>query len=170
MAASANRVELATELTLAWLSRANTRASAADVAAFFQSMHRAVSELDKNSPSSKLEVPPEHPSAVTERKSLASREHIISMIDGKPYKALKRHLSAQGLTPDQYRQRYNLKTDYPMVAAAYSEARSAMAKALSLGRKAGQKVEESAAPGVNAARKGIKGAFAAVKEALGVTE
>ena len=51
---------------------------------------------------------------MTARKSLASKDHIISMIDGKPYKTLRRHLSGHGLTPEQYRERYNLKPDYPM--------------------------------------------------------
>ena len=62
------------------------------------------------------------------RKSLASKDHIISMIDGKPYKTLRRHLSTNGMTPDEYRARYNLKPDYPMVAENYSEARRTMAR------------------------------------------
>ena len=53
------------------------------------------------------------------------------------YKTLRRHLSGHGLTPEQYRERYNLKPDYPMVAEAYSEARRAMAKKIGLGRKPG---------------------------------
>jgi predicted transcriptional regulator len=73
--------------------------------------------------------------AVSVRKSLGSRDFIISMIDGKPYKMLKRHLSLHGLTPAEYRARYNLPSDYPMVAAAYSERRREVAKTLGLGRK-----------------------------------
>ena len=65
------------------------------------------------------------------------------MIDGKPYSSLKRHLTRHGLTPDEYRTRYGLKPDYPMVAPGYSEKRSAVAKALGLGRKAGVKVAEA---------------------------
>jgi predicted transcriptional regulator len=68
--------------------------------------------------------------AVSVRKSLGSRDFIISMIDGKPYKMLKRHLSLHGLTPAEYRARYNLPSDYPMVAAAYSERRREVAKHL----------------------------------------
>ena len=71
---------------------------------------------------------------MTARKSLASKDHIISMIDGKPYKMLRRHLSTNGLTPEQYRERYNLKADYPMVAESYSEVRRAMAHRIGLGR------------------------------------
>jgi predicted transcriptional regulator len=57
------------------------------------------------------------------------------MIDGKPYRTLRRHLASSGLTPDDYRQRYGLRADYPMVAPAYSESRSALAKTIGLGRK-----------------------------------
>ena len=73
--------------------------------------------------------------AVTARKSLGKREVILSMIDGKPYKTLKRHIGRHGLTPDEYRARYKLPADYPMVAPAYSEARRETAKRLGLGRK-----------------------------------
>jgi predicted transcriptional regulator len=73
--------------------------------------------------------------AVTARKSLASPEHILSLIDGKPYKTLKRHLASRGLTPDEYRARYNLPASYPMVAPAYAEHRRAVAHQFGLGRK-----------------------------------
>lgn len=62
------------------------------------------------------------------------------MIDGKPYKTLRRHLSTNGLTPEEYRKRYNLKADYPMVAESCSEQRRAMAKKIGSGRKPGKKV------------------------------
>lgn len=77
----------------------------------------------------------EYVPAVTVRKSRASRDHLLSMIDGRPYKALKRHLAAHGLTPAEYRARYKLPTDYPMVAPGYSEQRREVAKRLGLGRK-----------------------------------
>lgn len=73
--------------------------------------------------------------AVSVRKSLASPEHIISLIDGKPYKTLKRHLAAHGLTPDDYRERYGLPKSYPLVAESYSQARRAVAHKLGLGHK-----------------------------------
>ena len=90
------------------------------------------------------------------RKSLASKDHIISLIDGKPYKTLRRHLAGQGLTPEEYRQRYGLKPDYPMVAETYSEARRAMAKKIGLGRKPGMKRKsagDAAAPAPKGRRK-----------------
>ncbi|MDB5539810.1 MAG: transcriptional regulator, partial [Devosia sp.] len=141
-----NTVELATELTIAWLSNPNTRANADDVPAFLQKMHEAVAGLSSGAAAEPEGEPAaEFTPAVTARKSLASRDHIISMIDGKSYKTLRRHLSTNGLTPEQYRERYNLKADYPMTAPAYSEARRAMAKKIGLGRKPGAKRPAKAA-------------------------
>jgi predicted transcriptional regulator len=140
---STNLVELATELTIAWLSNPNNRAVADDVPAFLQKMHSTVSELASGMLASGAgtadqDAGPAYVPAVTARKSLASKDHIISMIDGKPYKTLRRHLSKHGLTPTDYRQRYNLKADYPMVAESYSETRRAMAKKIGLGNKGRQ--------------------------------
>lgn len=78
---------------------------------------------------------PEFKPAVTVDASLASPDQILSMIDGKPYKALKRHLAAHNLTPAEYRARYDLPVDYPMVAAGYSAARREVALKLGLGGK-----------------------------------
>ena len=131
-------VELATELTIAWLSNPNTRASAEEVPAFLSKMHEAVSGLSTGATTeAQADAAVEYVPAVSARKSLASRDHIISLIDGKPYKTLRRHLAGHGLTPEQYRERYNLKSDYPMVAESYSEARRDMAKRIGLGRKPG---------------------------------
>ena len=66
------------------------------------------------------------------------------MIDGKSYKTLRRHLATHGMTPAEYRERYGLKPDYPMVAENYSESRRAMAKKIGLGRKPGPRKTESA--------------------------
>ena len=141
-------VELATELTVAWLSNTNTRVHADDVPGFLTRMHQALKDL--NAPATPVveeaTPSPEYTPAVSPRKSLASKDHIISMIDGKPYKTLRRHLSSNGMTPDEYRQRYGLKADYPMVAESYSHARREMAKTIGLGRKPGQKVAAKPEP------------------------
>ena len=138
---NATLVELATELTIAWLGNPNSRFAPDEVPVFLRAMYETVSDLaggsgqpprENSADSAAVKYVP----AVTVRKSLASKEHIISMIDGKPYKILRRHLSIQGLSPDEYRRRYNLKPDYPMVAQNYSEARRAMAKKIDLGNKA----------------------------------
>ena len=146
--ADASPVELATELTIAWLSNPNTRAAADDVPAFLQKMHDAVSGLATPETSDTAASPQqEYVPATTVRKSLASKDHIISMVDGKPYKTLRRHLATHGLTPEQYRERYNLRADYPMVAENYSQARRDMAKKIGLGRKPGEKRPAKAATG-----------------------
>ncbi|WP_439654320.1 MucR family transcriptional regulator [Sphingomonas mali] len=137
---SLNAVELATELTIAWLGNQNNRVAAEDVPAFLRTMHATVTDLAAGSsggPEGAEEAAPveEFTPAVTVRKSLASKDHIISLIDGKPYKTLRRHLSGHGLTPEQYRERYKLKADYPMVAENYSATRRALANKIGLGQK-----------------------------------
>jgi predicted transcriptional regulator len=136
---SLNAVELATEVTIAWLGNNNNRVSAEEVPAFLRLVHATVTELASGSDAASAPTdeaaPEEFTPAVTARKSLASKDHIISMIDGKPYRTLRRHLSTHGLTPEQYRERYNLKADYPMVAESYSEQRRAMAHKIGLGQR-----------------------------------
>ncbi|MDP1027005.1 MucR family transcriptional regulator [Sphingomonas sp. KR1UV-12] len=129
-------VMLAAELTAAWLANPNNRVNGDDVPAFLIKMYETVQQLSGTSQAIAEPVGgPEYTPAVSVRKSLASPDHIVSMIDGKTYKTLKRHLSTNGLTPDEYRERYGLKADYPMVAQAYGEARRAMAVKIGLGRK-----------------------------------
>lgn len=135
-----NAVELATELTIAWLGNQNNRIAADEVPAFLRTMHATIHELSGGSNAEEdtqggAEKREEFTPAVTVRKSLGSKDHIISMIDGKPYRTLRRHLSTHGLTPEEYRARYNLKPDYPMVAESYSAQRREMAKKIGLGQK-----------------------------------
>jgi predicted transcriptional regulator len=160
MTTDTNAVELATELTIAWLGNPNTRTTANDVPAFLQAMHDAIAGLgDTAEPAAAAAEPAEYTPAVSVRKSLASKDHIISMIDGKPYKTLRRHLTTNGLTPEDYRARYNLKADYPMVAEAYSESRRDMAKKIGLGRKPRQSAQaetEAAAPAEAKPRRKLK--------------
>jgi predicted transcriptional regulator len=135
-----NSVELATELTIAWLGNQNNRISADDVPVFLRTIHQAINDLSGHGAAASDAADAqgtqgEFTPAVSVRKSLASKDHILSMIDGKPYRTLRRHLSTNGLTSDEYRARYKLKPDYPMVAPNYSEARRAMAKKIGLGSK-----------------------------------
>ena len=149
-----NAVELATELTIAWLGNPNTRISAEEVPAFLGKMHETVSALLGSGTQPMSSQPAEeYTPAVSARKSLASKDHIISMIDGKPYKTLRRHLATNGMTPAEYRERYGLKPDYPMVAENYSESRRAMAKKIGLGRKPGERGGDAAATPAKRGRK-----------------
>lgn len=135
-----NTLELATDLAVAWLSNPNTSASADEVSAFLQKVYGALNSLESGVAADEISSEPEYTPAVSVRKSLASKDHIISMVDGKPYKTLRRHLSTHGMTPEQYRERYGLKADYPMVSESYSQVRREMAKKIGLGRKPGEKV------------------------------
>ena len=114
---------------------------------------------------------PVYEPAVSVRKSLASSDHILSLIDGKPYKTLKRHLAVNGLTPDEYRERYGLPKSYPLVAKSYSEARRSVAERNGLGRKSpvsaapASKPDEavSVPPAATAKAEAVKAAKAAPK-------
>ncbi|TGD93712.1 MucR family transcriptional regulator [Methylobacterium nonmethylotrophicum] len=68
------------------------------------------------------------------RKSIVP-DAIISFLDGKPYKTLKRHLTTHGMTPDEYREKFGLGLDYPMTSASYSAQRSELAKSLGFGQR-----------------------------------
>jgi predicted transcriptional regulator len=111
---------------------ANNNVAPADVPGLIRSTYDAMSELGAPAPEQVEEAPQ---AAVSIRKSLASPDHILSMIDGRPYTMLKRHLAQNGLTPAQYRERYKLPADYPMTAATYSERRRVLAHSIGLGRK-----------------------------------
>ena len=112
----------------------------ADVAGLITQVHSALAGLGVEA---EPVVEPVHAPATTVRKSLADPAKIISMIDGKPYSTLTRHLSTHGLTPQAYRERYKLPADYPMTAPEYSARRKELALAAGLGRKpAAPKVPE----------------------------
>lgn len=83
------------------------------------------------------EVPaePEHPKAsAREIRVSIQPDFLTSFEDGKKYKSLKRHLAGRGLTPDEYRAKWGLPADYPMVSPNYSATRSQLAKNSGLGR------------------------------------
>jgi predicted transcriptional regulator len=121
-----------TSLTVDLLSAyfANNTVDSAELSGLIRSTHEALKGID--APAPEAPVAPEFKPAVSIRASLASKDHIISLVDGKPYKTLKRHLSTNGLTPTEYRERYKLPRDYPMVAPSYSQARRDVAAKLAL--------------------------------------
>lgn len=127
--------ELTVDLLAGYLAHNNVRSE--DIPALIQSTYSALKSLEEAPAVENADAvaDPEHTPAVTARKSLANPDQIISMIDGKAYKVLTRHLTTHGLTPQQYRQRYNLPRDYPMVARNYAERRRELAHAIGLGRK-----------------------------------
>ncbi len=101
---------------------------AADLPGLIGSVYAALSKLGALAePEPVRPVPP-----VPVRKTVTP-DHIISLEDGRPYKSLKRHLTTRGLTPDEYRRKWGLPHDYPMVAANYAAQRSQLAKDSGLG-------------------------------------
>lgn len=109
---------------------ANNTLAVGEVGTLITQVHAALSQIGATPPPE-----PEYVPAVSIRASLADPGHIVSMIDGKRYLTLKRHLSRHGLTPDQYRARYKLPAGYPISAPAYSQRRREVAIAMGLGRK-----------------------------------
>jgi predicted transcriptional regulator len=173
--AQVDTIALATELTTAWLSNPHTRASSVDVLAFLNSVHMAVASLSGAEIAPEVTAVAQHVPAVSVRKSLADPDRIVSMIDGKPYASLKRHLASHGLTPAEYRERFNLKADYPIVAPGYSERRRSHAKEIGLGRKAasaveaaGADVQDLAEEVVTKAEEGGNAALGAARKTLGI--
>jgi predicted transcriptional regulator len=124
-------IELTTEIVGAYVL-ANSLA-ASDLPGLIHGVHQALTGAGQP-PAAPEEADVKATSAQI-RKSI-SPDTLISFEDGKPYKSLKRHLSTRGMTPDDYRAKWGLPKDYPMVAPNYSAQRSALAKTLGLGRKA----------------------------------
>ncbi|MGC4250248.1 MAG: MucR family transcriptional regulator [Sphingobium sp.] len=137
---------LAVQLLSAYV--ANNIVPREDLVELIRSTRTALDEPVKETSAPAEEAPV---AAVSVRKSLASADHILSMIDGKPYKTLKRHLATHGMTPDEYREKFGLPKTYPMVAPNYSERRRAVAKEVGLGRKRSESAAQSA-PVVEAAQ------------------
>ena len=103
-----------------------------ELPALIQAIHDTLARLTVGGEASTPKEEPKEP-AVSIRKSVTPG-YLICLEDGKHFKSLKRHLTAHGLTPDQYRAKWQLPSDYPMVAANYAASRSALAKAIGLGQ------------------------------------
>ena len=134
-------VSLSADVVAAYVS--NNSVPQADLPSLIASVHTALRDAANGKQQAEKVVlePP-----VSIKKSITAN-HLISMEDGRPYKSLKRHLTARGLTPAQYREKWSLPFDYPMVAPNYSKARSELAKASGLGQtRKGKRVGRSARP------------------------
>lgn len=143
-----DHVQLVGDVVAAYVS--NNHVAPADLPALIACVHASIGSLGRSGTSEKAEEPSERATSAQVRKSVQP-DGLISFIDGKSYKTLKRHLATHGLDQHSYRARFGLPQDYPMVAASYSEKRSTLAKQLGLGKSGTQKapVVEAAA-----ARKG----------------
>jgi len=125
-----NLIELTAEVVSAYI--ANNPVPVGELPALIGQVHAALKGTTGSVMSEKSEA---LKPAVPIRKSVTP-DYIISLEDGKKFKSLKRHLSTHhGLTPDDYRAKWGLPVDYPMVAPNYAATRSALAKTMGLGRK-----------------------------------
>jgi len=133
-------VGLAADIVGAYVS--NNSVPAADLPALIQSVHAALGATARG----KTEEPAvELKPAVPIKKSITP-DYLISLEDGKKYKSLKRHLrTAYDMSPEDYRAKWGLPADYPMVAPNYAAARSQLALKMGLGRKAAQAAAKPAA-------------------------
>jgi predicted transcriptional regulator len=123
-------IELTAGIVSAYV--ANNPVPVAELPNLIASVSGAVNKLDGPIVTA---TAPQEP-AVNPKKSIFP-DHIVCLEDGKHFKSLKRHLRTEfGLTPDEYRAKWNLPADYPMVAPNYSATRSALAKSSGLGRHA----------------------------------
>ena len=108
---------------------ANNAVQASDVPGLIASVHTALAGLGAPAEPEPVKLEPPVPIRKT-----VTPDAIISLEDGKPYKTLKRHLAGRGMTPEEYRAKWGLPIDYPMVAANYAAQRSELAKNSGLGR------------------------------------
>nr|WP_318011563.1 MucR family transcriptional regulator [Mesorhizobium sp. CO1-1-9] len=123
-------IELTADIVSAYVSK-----NAVPVASLGELIESVNSSLARIGQPVEPEKPPQLP-AVNPKRSVTP-DYIICLEDGKKFRSLKRHLTTHfGLTPDEYREKWGLPRDYPMVAPNYSQSRSALAKSMGLGRKA----------------------------------
>jgi predicted transcriptional regulator len=120
-------ISLSADIVSAYVSKNSVPVG--ELAALLGTVHSTLRNLSDPPPPE-----PEKPTPPVPIRRTITPDHIISLEDGKPYKSLKRHLTTRGLTPDQYRQKWGLPLDYPMVAANYAAQRSELAKSLGLGQ------------------------------------
>jgi predicted transcriptional regulator len=122
-----------TDIVVSYVS--NNSIASEDVSALIQSVHSTLAGLGSEGGTAEAKPEP----AVSIRASV-KKDHIVCLEDGKKMKMLKRHLMTDhGLTPDEYRARWGLASDYPMVAPDYAAKRRDLAKKIGLGRKPGQR-------------------------------
>ena len=128
--AQSETLEMAAEVVAAFVS--NNPLPKGELPALIQTLHDALTRLSVGVEDAAPNEEPKQP-AVSIRKSITP-DYLICLEDGKKFKSLKRHLGTLGLTPDQYRAKWNLPADYPVVAPNYAATRSALAKAIGLGQ------------------------------------
>jgi predicted transcriptional regulator len=122
-------IEMTADIVSAYVG--NNSVSATDLPSLIQSVHRALASV--NGAGEPVEAAPKEP-AVSIKKSITP-DFLICLEDGRKFKSLKRHLRTKyNLSPEEYRSKWGLAKDYPMVAPSYAQARSNLAKQMGLGQ------------------------------------
>jgi predicted transcriptional regulator len=148
---AAKFVELASEIVAAYVTKNHIQKD--ELPSLIASIHGALQQAATGSTKSEQAKPEP---VVPPNKSVRP-DHIVCLFDGKKFKSLKRHIRvSHGMTPQQYREAFDLRQDYPMVAPAYASARSELAKGMGFGlnrKKAGSKTVAKAASGSKATKR-----------------
>ena len=126
---AASTIEMTTDVVAAYLS--NNPVEASQLADLIRSVHQALTAAANGSAEP---AAPQLEPAVPVKRSV-NPDYLVCLEDGRKFKSLKRHLRSQyNLTPEEYRTKWGLPKDYPMVAPNYAQARSALAKQMGLGQ------------------------------------
>jgi predicted transcriptional regulator len=129
-----NLIDLTAEIVAAYVGK--NAVAQAELPKLIAEVHRALTATSHQGPAPE-EVTETKP-AVSIKKSLHA-DYLVCLEDGKKFKSLKRHLrSHYNLSPEQYREKWGLPADYPMVAPNYARARSSLAKSMGLGQRKGR--------------------------------
>ena len=127
--ATSNYIELAADIVSAYVS--NNSVPSGDLPGLISEVHTALMKVGTGA----IELPAEAPKPAVPLKRSVTPDYIVCLEDGKKFKSLKRHLRTQyNMTPEQYRDKWGLPADYPMVAPNYAKARSELAKEMGLGQ------------------------------------
>jgi predicted transcriptional regulator len=138
---SADFVELTVDIVSAYVS--NNPVPPGELAQLITRIHGALTQIASGQVESKASAAPLQP-AISVKKSVTA-DHIVCLEDGRTFKSLKRHLRAKyDMSPEQYRAKWGLPPDYPMVAPNYAKARSDLAKAIGLGQTRNGNYDEAA--------------------------
>jgi predicted transcriptional regulator len=126
-----NYIELTADIVSAYV--ANNSISSGEIPALISEIHAALARVSSGQ---EVQAPVEPAKPAVSIKKSITNDYLICLEDGKKFKSLKRHLrTAYNMSPEQYRERWGLPQDYPMVAPNYAEARSQLAKQMGLGQK-----------------------------------
>jgi predicted transcriptional regulator len=126
---SNNFIELAADIVSAYVS--NNSVPASDLPSLISDVHSALLRVTAGT----VVIPVEAPKPAVPTKKSITNEFIVCLEDGRKFKSLKRHLRTQyNMSPDEYREKWGLPPDYPMVAPNYAKARSNLAKEMGLGQ------------------------------------